>query len=98
MVKILTMEAAEAGALSMAAGQTGRLPRPPRETPQHLGVKLGPPGTLQRRLVVQKRREQATSWWWSSRGTQNQNEKEGPNHENKTGERIAGEDWIHQIF
>ena len=59
--KTQTREAEEAGALSMAAGRTGRLLRPPKGTPQHLGVKLGPPGTLRRRPVVQKRREQATS-------------------------------------
>ena len=75
--KTLTMAAEEVAVpLSKAADRTGRLLHPPKETPQHLKVKLWHRGTLPRRRVVRRQQEPATSWWWlSSRRSQSQNEK-----------------------
>ena len=61
VVKILTTQVEEAVASSLAEGRTGHLLRPPRETPQHLKVKLWHRGTLPRRRVVRRRQEPATS-------------------------------------
>ena len=62
LAKTRAMEAAEeAGPLSMAADRTGRLLRPPTETPEHLGVTLWRRGMLRCRRVVRRPWEPAMS-------------------------------------